>query len=58
MNVLDATVTSINGPAREAWGAWWVPVTYTCYGSEGRTDVHCRTKEQAEAVKVGDTIQV
>lgn len=63
MNLVDATVTKITTPPTEvkdnSWakGMWYVEYEYNCYGSISTDKRYFKTKEEADAWKVGRVFQ-
>ena len=59
MNVLDATVVKvISNTWDDEYQTFRVTVIYNCWGSESETEIWRDTKDKADAIKAGDTIQV
>lgn len=59
MNVLDAKITEVAAPVwDEEYQTWRVAITYDCWGSESKSEKWFKTREQADSLKVGDTIYV
>ena len=61
MNQLKAMVIGMGEPFQSsgsAEGLWFLPITYDCYGSEGRTHLVFLSKEEALKVQIGDEVMV
>ena len=58
MNVIDATVIEILGKPELKYNKWFVKAKVSAYGRESETDQMFSSKSEAEAFKVGDTVQV
>lgn len=58
MNLIDAKVIEILSKPYLLYGRFWVDVKVTSYGRESKTEIMCRTLEEAEAVSVGKIIQI
>ena len=59
MNNLDATVTKVEEPTWDAqYQTYRVKIEYNCWGSTSTTEKWYKDREQAYALKVGDTIIV
>ena len=58
MNVIDAYVIEVLETPVAKYGHWFVKTKVTAYGVESRHDVMCKTLDEAQNVKVGDTVQI
>jgi hypothetical protein len=53
MNVCDCYVTEVVGAPYQAYGRYWVPVKYDCWGCIEQTDVMWASEDEAGKVGVG-----
>lgn len=58
MNTIEASVTKVLKPPYARHGRWWVTVEVESYGVHSETDQMFNTKADAEALKVGDTVEI
>lgn len=59
MNTLDATVISVRAPLwDDEYQVYRVEIEYNCWGHTSTTEKWFKTLEDAEKLKVGDTIIV
>lgn len=58
MNLIDAEVIEILSKPVLRYGFFWVDVKVTAYGRDSKTEIMCRTLEEAEAVAIGKIIQM
>lgn len=58
MNVIDAYVIEVLETPVAKYGYWFVKAKVTAYGVESLHNVMCKTLEEAQSVKVGDTVQI
>jgi hypothetical protein len=61
MNLIDATITKVGKPYKKTYdhGTYWmVDVEYTSYGRDSEGTQIYSSKEKAEELDIGDTIQV
>jgi len=58
VNLIDAKVIEILSNPYHLYGRFWVDVKVTAYGRESKTEIMCRTLEEAESVSVGKVIQI
>lgn len=59
MNNLDATVTKVEEPLwDEEYQTYRVNIEYNCWGSVSKTEKWFKDRDEAYALKIGDTIIV
>jgi hypothetical protein len=58
MNLIDATVISIDSKPELKYDYWFVDCTITAYGHESKTQAVFKDELAASIIKVGDTITV
>lgn len=59
MNVIDARILDVVDPVvKSLHGYWLVKVLVTAYGVESYHIMMCKTLEEAQSVKIGDTVQI
>ena len=58
MNLIDATVISVDSKPKLIHDYWFVHCTVISYGHESNTQGVFKDKDKADAFKVGDIIRV